>query len=68
MFTTTTQTKENTTAIRNYIILAATVMLVSSGLVDTFMSPSRSAQQNRLDNYGRYMSAGLVSYAQKLGR
>ncbi len=62
----TTATTTNTaTALRNYLILAATVMLMSVGLVDTFTNPSRVAQQDRLDNYGRYLSAGLVAYAQK---
>jgi hypothetical protein len=41
---------------------------MSSGLVDTFVSPFRAAQQNRLDNYGRYVSAGLVAQAQKFSR
>ena len=67
MFTTTT-TNENTTVIRNYIILAATIMFASMGLTDTFMNPTRAWQQNRLDNYGRVVSAGLVAYGQKLGR
>ena len=59
---------ENTTVIRNYIILAATIMFASMGLTDTFMSPARSGQQDRLDNYGRVFSAGLVAYSQKLSR
>ncbi len=59
---------ENTTVIRNYIILAATVVFTSMGLTDTFMAPTRSGQQDRLDNYGRVVSAGLVAYSQKLGR
>ena len=65
MFTQTTTINENMIVIRNYIILAATIMMMSSGLVDTFVSPFRAAQQERLDNYRRYMSAGLVVYAQK---
>ena len=67
MFTKTTTFNENVIVIRNYIILAATVMMMSSGLVDTFISPFRTAQQERLDNYGRYVSAGLVAQAQKFG-
>ena len=66
MFTTTTN--ENTTVIRNYIILATTVIIASMGLTDSFMNPSRAAQQERIDNYGRVVSAGLVAYSQKLGR
>lgn len=65
MFTQTTTVNENIIVIRNYIILAATIMMMSSGLVDTFVSPFRTYQQERLDNYGRYMSAGLVVQAQK---
>ncbi len=68
MFTKLATTNENITVIRNYIILTATVMFMSAGLVDTFVSPSRTAQQDRLDNYGRYVSAGLVAQAQKFGR
>ena len=67
MFNPTT-TNTNTTVIRNYIILAATVMFASMGLTDTFMSPTRASQQDRLNNYGQVLSAGLVSYSQKLGR
>ncbi|GBF80439.1 hypothetical protein [Aphanothece sacrum] len=58
----------STTIIRNYLILATTVMVISSGLVDTFNNPTRAGQQDRLDNYGRYVSAGLVAHAQTLGR
>ncbi|MGP0128566.1 MAG: hypothetical protein ACTMUB_04650 [cyanobacterium endosymbiont of Rhopalodia musculus] len=68
MFTKTTTVNENVIVIRNYIILAATVMMMSSGLVDTFLSPFRAAQQDRLDSYGRYVSAGLVAQAQKFSR
>lgn len=61
-------TNDHTTVIRNYIILATTVMIASVGLTDTFMNPSRAGQQDRLNNYGQVVSAGLVSYSQKLGR
>jgi hypothetical protein len=54
--------------IRNYLMAIATVMLVSVGMADTFNSPSRIAQQDRLDSYGRYLSAGLVTYAKTWGR
>ncbi|MGB5595460.1 MAG: hypothetical protein WBM32_04420 [Crocosphaera sp.] len=47
MFTTTTN---NTTIVRNYIILAATVVFASMGLTDTFFAPTRASQQNRLNN------------------
>jgi hypothetical protein len=65
MFTTTT---ENSNTIRNYFIAAASVMLLCAGTADLFNSPSRAAQQDQLNNYGRYISAGLVNYAQTLGR
>ncbi|MGK7956236.1 MAG: hypothetical protein AB4063_13455 [Crocosphaera sp.] len=61
-------TINNTIIIRNYVILAATVMLTTIGLTDTFLAPTRSAQQDRLNNYGQVVSAGLVSYSQTLGR
>ena len=58
----------NTIFIRNYIILAVTVVFTSMGLTDTFLAPTRPGQQDRLNNYGQVISAGLVSYSQKLGR
>ncbi len=61
-------TTANTTIVRNYVILAATVMFASMGLTDTFLAPTRNGQQERLNNYGQVVSAGLVSYSQKLGR
>ena len=61
-------TTNNTPIVRNYIILAATVMFASMGLTDTFNTPTRTGQQDRLNNYGQVVSAGLVSYSQKLGR
>ncbi|ACB53861.1 hypothetical protein cce_4513 [Crocosphaera subtropica ATCC 51142] len=64
MFTNT----NNTQFIRNYVILAATVMITSVGLTDAFLSPSRTGQQERLDSYGQVAKAGLVAYSQKIGR
>ena len=61
-------TTNNTPIVRNYIILAATVMFASMGLTDTFNTPTRTGQQDRLNNYGQVVSAGLVSHSQKLGR
>ncbi len=58
-------TQNSTAIIRNYLILAATVMVMSVGLAETFTTPERAAQQDRMNTYGRYISAGLVSYAQK---
>ncbi len=60
-------TTNNTVIVRNYVILAATVMFASMGLTDTFFAPTRNGQQERLNNYGQVVSAGLVSYSQKLG-
>ncbi|MGK7939496.1 MAG: hypothetical protein AB4062_04960 [Crocosphaera sp.] len=61
-------TTNNTTIIRNYIILATTVIFASVGLTDTFFAPTRNGQQDRLNNYGQVVSAGMVAYSQKLGR
>ncbi|MGK7940283.1 MAG: hypothetical protein AB4062_09075 [Crocosphaera sp.] len=58
----------NTVIIRNYILLAVTVIFTSMGLTDTFLAATRTGQQDRLNNYGQVINAGLVSYSQKLGR
>ncbi len=63
-----TTTTNNTSFIRNYIIAATTVMLMSAGMADLFNNPERIAQQTKLDNYTPYISAGLVSYGKSLGR
>jgi hypothetical protein len=57
-----------TTAIRNYLLIAATVAIASMGLTDTFLSPSRIAQQDRIDGYTQYAGVGLVAAAQSLPR
>ena len=56
---------QNNQLIRNYILTLASVMLLSIGLADVYNQPSRVAQQDKLDNYGRFISAGLVSHAKK---
>jgi hypothetical protein len=61
-------TTQSTLVIRNYFIAAASVMFMSMGLSDVFNSPNRISQQERLDGYGHYISAGLVNYAKTLGR
>jgi hypothetical protein len=61
MLSTTTPT---TQVIRNYAIAAVSVMLLSLGIGELVNNPSRIAQQNKLDGYGYYVSAGLVNYAQ----
>ncbi len=58
-------TSKNNQVIRNYIIALVSVMLLSTGLADVYNQPSRAAQKDRLDNYSRFISAGLVSGAQK---
>ncbi len=51
-------TTNNTAIVRNYIILAATVMFASMGLTDTFNTPTRTGQQDRLNNYGQVAGVG----------
>jgi len=60
----TTTTTPTTQVIRNYAIAAVSVMLLSLGIGELVNNPSRIAQQNKLDGYGYYVSAGLVNYAQ----
>ena len=40
-----------TTALRNYVLLAAAVVITSMGVTDVFTNPGRVAQQDRLDGY-----------------
>ncbi len=54
-----------TTVIRNYCLLAATVVLMTMGLTDTITNPHRVAQQEKLDHYGQYVGVGLVAFSQK---
>ncbi|MEL4894884.1 hypothetical protein [Crocosphaera sp. Alani8] len=61
-------TTNNSVIIRNYIIITATVMFAAIGLTDTFLAPTRAGQQDRLNNYGQVVSAGMVSYSRALGR
>lgn len=58
----------NTTAIRNYLILTISVVMVSAGLAELVNNPARIARQDRLDGYVPYVSAGLVSGAVKSAR
>jgi hypothetical protein len=41
-------------------------MFATMGLTDTFFAPTRTGQQDRLDNYGQVVSAGLVSPISKI--
>lgn len=68
MFTSNQTANQNSTVIRNYLLIAAVVVISSLGVSDAFTAPSRIAQQGRLDNYSQYLGAGLVASAQKLGR
>ncbi len=54
---------QNQTFVRNYLIAVISVVMMGVGVADLVNNPSRIAQQNRLDGYGRYVSAGLVSGA-----
>ncbi|MEA5508932.1 hypothetical protein VB715_04070 [Crocosphaera sp. UHCC 0190] len=44
------------------------VTVVITGLGGLFDNPDRMGQKDRLNNYGRYISAGFVNQAQKIGR
>ncbi len=57
-------TIQPTTIIRNYLLTATTVILLSLGISELVNAPSRIGQQQRLDGYSYYVGAGLVSYAQ----
>jgi hypothetical protein len=61
-------TSHSNTALRNYALLAAVVVITSLGLTDVFTNPSRVAQQDRLDGYTQYVGAGLVTAAQSFVR
>jgi hypothetical protein len=54
---------QNQTFVRNYLIAIVSVVMMGVVVTDLVNNPSRVAQQNRLDGYGRYVSAGLVSGA-----
>ena len=54
---------QNPTFVRNYLIAVISVVMMGVGVADLVNNPSRIAKQNRLDGYGRYVSAGLVSGA-----
>jgi hypothetical protein len=58
----------NQTILRNYLAAMISVMMLGVGITDLVNNPNRIAQQDRLDGYGRYVSAGLVSGAVKATR
>lgn len=61
-------TSANHSILRNYLIAATSVILMSVTVSDLVNNPMRIAQQDKLDGYSRYISAGLVSYAKTLDR
>ena len=54
---------QNNTTIRNYLVAAVSIIMLSAGVSDLFQNPSRLAQQDKIDQYSRAISAGLVSHA-----
>lgn len=54
--------------IRNYLILIGFITMLITGLGNIFENPDRVGQKDRLQNYSRYISAGFVNQAQKIGR
>ena len=61
-------TPDKITIVRNYLILMGLITVVITGLSHVFDNPDRVGQQDRLQNYGRYISAGFVNQAQKISR
>jgi hypothetical protein len=59
---------DDTATIRNYALIAAAIIFMTSGLTDVFFNPNRLGQQGRLDTYSNVISAGLVNQANNLGR
>ena len=63
-----TTAHHHNTALRNYAIVAASIIFFGSGLTNIFFNPARSGQQDRINTYSSVISAGLVAQAQNLGR
>lgn len=61
----TNRYNENTVIVRNYLIVLSSAILLSIGLADAYYQFARVTHQGKLDNYGRFIGAGLVSYSQK---
>ncbi|AFY77792.1 hypothetical protein Ple7327_2500 [Pleurocapsa sp. PCC 7327] len=57
--------RKTTIVIRNYCIVLGCVTLLSLGLAEVYNHPSRVAQRDRLNNYGYFIGAGLVDYANR---
>lgn len=47
-------------SVRNYVMISASIVVMSMGLTDLFYSPQRMGQQDRIDNYSSYIKAGVV--------
>lgn len=58
----TVRDNKKTNVIRNYCIVLGCATLLSLGLAEVYNHPSRVAQQERLNNYGRFVGAGMVDY------
>ncbi|PSF36061.1 hypothetical protein C7H19_15070 [Aphanothece hegewaldii CCALA 016] len=54
--------EEKTKIVRNYFLTSALVIFTSVVVTDLFYSPIRIGQQEKLENYSNYVTAGLVSY------
>ncbi|MEM8777766.1 MAG: hypothetical protein AAGF26_02605 [Cyanobacteria bacterium P01_G01_bin.49] len=54
--------------IRNYLILMGLITIVIAGLSNVFDNPDRVGQKDRIENFGRYITAGFINQAQKIGR
>ncbi len=62
-----TDTKK-TIIFRNYLILMGTLAMLITGLGGLFENPDRLGQQDRLENYGRFVSGVVVNQANKIRR
>lgn len=60
-------TQNNAILIRNYIIAATSVMLMSVGLADLFNYSALVSRQNRLDR-SNHFAVKLLSQTQNFGR
>ncbi|MEL4896278.1 hypothetical protein [Crocosphaera sp. Alani8] len=62
-----TDTKK-TAIFRNYLIIMGTLATLITGLGGLFENPDRLGQQDRLDNYGRFVSGVVVNQARRIRR
>ena len=59
---------QKTVILRNYLILMGTLAMLIIGLGDLFENPDRLGQQDRLENYGRFVSGVVVNQSKKIRR